>query len=161
MYFAFRSGVPGYPDVCTLPSEVTDFAVPDLLAGRTPPIADLLRGLIPWDQPIDRIAPDQLTLPSGRRVRIRYPEVTDYPSDAEAPIPPPVVATKLQDCFGLMESPRVAGVKVQFHLLSPAQRPLAVTDDLGSFWSGPYHSVRAEMRGRYPKHSWPENPEQG
>jgi len=69
-----------------------------------------------------------------------------------------VVATKLQNCFGLRESPIIAGRTVQFHLLSPAQRPVAVTDDLASFWDGPYQGVRKDMRGRYPKHDWPENP---
>ena len=71
-----------------------------------------------------------------------------------------MVAVKLQECFGLVESPRLAGgrVPVLVHLLSPARRPLAVTGDLTSFWSGPYTQVRAEMRGRYPRHPWPEDP---
>ena len=70
----------------------------------------------------------------------------------------PVVRVKLQECFGLAHSPVVAGVRVQFHLLSPAGRELAVTDDLESFWNGPYVEVRKEMRGRYPKHPWPLDP---
>ena len=65
---------------------------------------------------------------------------------------------KLQECFGLAESPTLCGQRVLFHLLSPAGRPLAVTDDLASFWSGPYSQVRADMRGRYPKHPWSEDP---
>ena len=69
-----------------------------------------------------------------------------------------VLATKLQDVFGLNESPEIAGQRIQFHLLSPAGRPLAVTDDLASFWAGPYQGVRKDMRGRYPKHAWPEDP---
>ena len=71
-----------------------------------------------------------------------------------------MVAVKLQECFGWAETPHLAGGKVAvlFHLLSPAGRPLAVTDDLASFWSGPYTQVRSEMRGRYPKHPWPEDP---
>ena len=92
-------------------------------------------------------------MPSGSRIRIAYPPHDD-------PTARPVVAVKLQECFGWAETPRLAGgrVPVLFHLLSPAGRPLAVTDDLASFWSGPYAQVRAEMRGRYPKHPWPEDP---
>ena len=71
-----------------------------------------------------------------------------------------MVAVKLQECFGLTETPRLADGRapVVFHLLSPAQRPLAVTDDLASFWAGAYVHVRAENRGRYSKHPWPEDP---
>lgn len=92
------------------------------------------------------LAPTHLTVPSGNRHRIDYAEAR------------PVVRVKLQECFGLDTSPELCGVPVQFHLLSPAGRPLAVTDDLASFWSGPYAQVRAEMRGRYPRHPWPEDP---
>jgi ATP-dependent helicase HrpB len=87
-----------------------------------------------------------LTVPSGRDVAI------DYSGDR------PTVSVKLQECFGLHESPVVCGQPVLFHLLSPAGRPLAVTDDLASFWAGPYQGVRSDMRGRYPKHPWPEDP---
>ena len=67
---------------------------------------------------------------------------------------------KLQECFGLAESPRLLDGRLPllFHLLSPAGRELAITADLASFWDGPYRQVRAEMRGRYPKHPWPEDP---
>ena len=95
---------------------------------------------------MDELAPARLSVPSGSQPRI------DYSTER------PVVRVKLQECFGLAESPECAGVRVQFHLLSPAGRPLAVTDDLKSFWCGPYASVRADMRGRYPKHPWPEDP---
>ena len=90
---------------------------------------------------------------SGSRARVDYPAADD-------PEGRPVVSVKLQECFGWAASPTVADgrVPVLFHLLSPAGRPLAVTDDLASFWSGPYAQVRAEMRGRYPKHPWPEDP---
>lgn len=112
-----------------------------------------LRRLLPWPEAarLDELAPERLAVPSGRGVRIDYPAVDD--PDAR-----PVVAVKLQECFGWAQSPEVAGVPVQFHLLSPAGRPLAVTGDLASFWSGAYAQVRAEMRGRYPKHPWPEDP---
>jgi ATP-dependent helicase HrpB len=98
------------------------------------------------------LVPERILVPSGTQERISYPEVDD---DG-----PPVLAVKLQKCFGWAESPLLAGgrTRLQFHLLSPAGRPLAVTDDLASFWSGPYAQVRAEMRGRYPRHPWPEDP---
>ncbi|MFV0433908.1 MAG: ATP-dependent RNA helicase [Leucobacter sp.] len=81
----------------------------------------------------------------------------DTAAEREAP---PIVAVKLQEVFGLAESPRLVDgrVPILFHLLSPARRPLAITGDLASFWSGPYQQVRREMRGRYSKHPWPEDP---
>ena len=131
----------------------------DALATGTPTtridLAPALRRLLPWPAAteFETLAPERLEVPSGSRVRIQYPAHDD-------PTARPVVAVKLQECFGWAETPRLAGgrVPVLFHLLSPAGRPLAVTDDLASFWSGPYAQVRAEMRGRYPKHPWPEDP---
>lgn len=118
-------------------------------------LAEPLRRLLPWPEAgrLGELAPETLEVPSGSRVRIDYPEADD---DAGRP----VVAVKLQECFGWDQTPRLVDgrVPVLFHLLSPARRPLAVTDDLASFWSGPYAQVRAEMRGRYPKHPWPEDP---
>lgn len=150
MKYLHARGVEGYPDLTDgLPEEVTSFAAADLAKGRTPDITGLLRGLIPWNKPIDEHAPEHMRLPSGRNATITYPE---NPQTA------PVIATRLQDAFGLFASPKIAGLPVQFHLLSPAGRPLAVTDDLASFWDGPYQGVRKDMRGRYPKHKWPENP---
>ena len=113
-----------------------------------------LERLLPWPDAarFGALAPVRLEVPSGSAVRLDYP-----PVDEDAP---PVLAVKLQECFGWAQTPRVAGgrVPVLLHLLSPARRPLAVTADLESFWSGPYRQVRAEMRGRYPKHPWPEDP---
>ncbi|MGP6170643.1 ATP-dependent helicase HrpB [Microbacterium sp. A204] len=118
-------------------------------------LASALRRLLPWPaaSAFDSLAPERLEVPSGSRARITYPPLDD-------PTARPFVAVKLQECFGWAETPRLVGgrVPVLFHLLSPAGRPLAVTDDLASFWSGPYSQVRAEMRGRYPKHPWPEDP---
>lgn len=107
-----------------------------------------LQRLLPWPEAthLDDLAPECLPVPSGRDAAI------DWSGDR------PVVHIKLQECFGLAKSPEYCGHRVQFHLLSPAGRPLAVTDDLASFWSGPYAGVRADMRGRYPKHPWPEDP---
>jgi len=131
----------------------------DALASGTPAgrlnLASALRRLLPWPAAadLDELAPERLEVPSGSRIRIAYPPLDD-------PGARPVVAVKLQECFGWAETPRLVNgrVPVLFHLLSPAGRPLAVTDDLASFWSGPYAQVRAEMRGRYPKHPWPEDP---
>ncbi len=125
---------------------------------RSVRVADALRRLLPWPDAarLDELVPRRLDVPSGNTARIDYPEVWD---EAE-PEQPPVVAVKLQECFGWAETPRVADgrVPVQFHLLSPGKATLAITEDLASFWSGPYAQVRAEMRGRYPKHPWPEDP---
>lgn len=117
-------------------------------------LADPLRRLVPWQEAgrLDLLAPERLAVPSGSRIRLDYPA-----ADEDAAV---VCAVKLQECFGLATSPTIADghARILFHLLSPAGRPLAVTDDLASFWSGPYAQVRAEMRGRYPKHPWPEDP---
>ena len=103
---------------------------------------------LPWPEAgrMDELAPEQLEVPSGSAPKIHYETGR------------PIVRVKLQECFGLAESPTIAGQKVLFHLLSPAGRELAVTDDLKSFWDGPYQGVRKDMRGRYPKHPWPEDP---
>jgi ATP-dependent helicase HrpB len=97
---------------------------------------------------VDDLAPERLEVPSGNRHRV------DYAVD------PPVLAVKLQEVFGATETPTVGGgrVPVVLHLLSPAGRPLQITQDLVSFWRGAYSEVRADMRGRYPKHPWPEDP---
>ena len=110
------------------------------------PTQQALRNALPWQEDIDKVAPAVLRLPNGHGGRL------DYSSGR------PVLAMKLQRMFGTDAVPRIAGVPVVLHLLSPAGRPLAVTSDLASFWEGPYLQVRKEMRGRYPKHPWPEDP---
>jgi ATP-dependent helicase HrpB len=157
-----------WPDVSepALLARLDDWLGPELeklAAGTATSAIDLtdpLRRLLPWPEAakLTELAPETLEVPSGSHVRIDYPDVPDHAgADAGGR---PVVAVKLQECFGWAETPRLVGgrVPVLFHLLSPARRPLAVTDDLASFWSGPYAQVRAEMRGRYPKHPWPEDP---
>src|SRR5690606_1047644 len=144
-----------WPDVsdAALLTDLDSWLAPevDALASGTPAgrlhLAAPLRRLLPWPAAtnLDALAPERLEVPSGSRIRIAYPPLDE-------PTARPVVAVKLQECFGWAETPRLVDgrVPVLFHLLSPAGRPLAVTDDLASFWSGPYAQVRAEMRGRYP-----------
>jgi ATP-dependent helicase HrpB len=98
---------------------------------------------------IDRVAPSHLQVPSGSRVAIDYATAGN-----------PSLSVKLQELFGLTETPRVGGGKtpVTIHLLSPAGRPLAVTQDLRSFWQNTYPEIRKQLRARYPKHPWPEDP---
>jgi ATP-dependent helicase HrpB len=100
-------------------------------------------------QALDELAPTHLTVPSGSRIRLDY-------CGGELP----VLAVKLQELFGLAETPTIAGgrVAVLLHLLSPAGRPIQVTRDLKGFWDGSYHQVKKELKGRYPKHPWPDDP---
>lgn len=111
---------------------------------------EALRRLIPWSQAgrLDELAPDRIEVPTGSHIRVDY--------GAEQPALP----VKLQEVFGWRQAPRIAEgrVPVVLHLLSPAGRPAAVTGDLESFWQNGYPQVRAELRGRYPKHPWPEDP---
>lgn len=95
---------------------------------------------------LDRFAPRQIRLASGRTVKLDYSQST------------PILAARVQDLFGETTTPLVGGRPVQVHLLSPAGRPVQITTDLEGFWSGSWHQVRKEMAGRYPKHPWPEKP---
>ncbi|WP_299311823.1 ATP-dependent helicase HrpB [uncultured Halomonas sp.] len=118
------------------------------------PLARLLLDTLDWAlrSRLETLAPERLAVPSGASHRV------DYAPCLEGK--PPVLAVKLQECFGWQASPRIADGReaVLLHLLSPARRPLQVTADLASFWAGGYPEVRKEMRGRYPKHPWPEDP---
>ncbi len=113
-------------------------------------LAALLRNRLTWQQRqrLDDLAPERMRIPSGAEVRLDYGEEV------------PVLAVRLQELFSMLETPRIAGgrVAVKVALLSPAGRPLAITQDLAGFWRGGYQQVRAETRGRYPKHAWPEDP---
>jgi ATP-dependent helicase HrpB len=124
-------------------SRASDFSRIDL--------SSAIRALIPWDmqQALDRQAPTHLEVPSESRIRV------DYGAGD-----PPVLAARLQEMFGLTETPRIMDgrVPVLIHLLSPAGRPLQVTQDLAGFWTRSYAQVKAEMKGRYPKHHWPDDP---
>ena len=115
-------------------------------------ILDLLRGMLSWDllQMAERFAPSAIEVPTGSKINL------EYFHDGKAP----VLAVRLQEMFGQMETPTVNEGRnpVLIHLLSPAYRPAAVTQDLRSFWQNAYSDVRKDLRGRYPKHSWPEDP---
>jgi ATP-dependent helicase HrpB len=114
-------------------------------------LAEILRSMLSWQQRerLDVFAPTHLTVPTGSRIAIDY-------SDPSAP----TLAVRLQELFGLTETPRVGNgvVPVTLELLSPAHRPVQVTRDLAGFWRSSYFEVRRELRGRYPRHEWPEDP---
>ncbi|QSF53239.1 ATP-dependent helicase HrpB [Brevundimonas fontaquae] len=111
-------------------------------------LAEALRGLIPWDlqRRLDELAPARLVTPLGSAA-------IDYAAEGG-----PRVDIRVQELFGVTTHPTVGGVPLTLALLSPARRPVQVTKDLPRFWSGSWAAVRAEMRGRYPRHPWPENP---
>ena len=157
--FLHRTDGASWPDV-------SDAALLDRLEGWLAPHAARLRGLadlgridftslqladLSWQQrqALDSDAPTHIEVPSGSRLPIDY-------GDPESP----VLAVRLQEMFGLAETPRIARgrVPLTLHLLSPAHRPVQVTRDLGGFWRSSYHDVRKDLRGRYPKHAWPEDP---
>jgi ATP-dependent helicase HrpB len=152
---------PSWPDVsdAALHETLGTWLGPYL--GRARSLADIARvdlagallATLPWDRraAIDDLAPTHIVVPSGSRIPIDY-------SDASAP----VLAVRLQEMFGLADTPRIARgtVPLTVHLLSPAHRPVQVTRDLAGFWRTSYFDVRKEMRGRYPKHYWPDDPMQ-
>ncbi|WP_457644934.1 ATP-dependent helicase C-terminal domain-containing protein [Pseudomonas monsensis] len=113
-------------------------------------LSSIVRNLLPWPLPqkLDELAPHHLSVPSGSSVRLDYSES------------PPILAVRLQELFGLAETPRIAGGRqvVKLHLLSPARRPVQVTQDLANFWRSTYAEVKKDLKGRYPKHYWPDDP---
>ncbi|BFM15644.1 ATP-dependent helicase HrpB [Maricurvus nonylphenolicus] len=113
-------------------------------------LKNILAARLPWPLPqtLDEQAPLRYPVPSGSNITIDYTQN------------PPVLAVKLQEMFGCQETPTIANgrIALMVHLLSPAQRPLQVTQDLAGFWRGSYEDVKKEMKGRYPKHPWPDNP---
>lgn len=119
-------------------------------------LGDALKAALPWErrQAIDRHAPTRISVPSGLERAITYALDHD-----QQPLPP-VLAVKLQELFGLAETPRVADgrIPLTLHLLSPGGRPLQVTQDMKSFWATTYPDVKKEMKGRYPRHPWPDDP---
>ncbi|HYG57958.1 MAG TPA: ATP-dependent helicase C-terminal domain-containing protein, partial [Symbiobacteriaceae bacterium] len=149
----------GWPDVSdqALMATLADWLGPHLFGlksrddlQRLRP-GEILEAMVPWEQRryLDEGAPTHVSVPSGSRIPIDY-------SDPDAP----VLAVRLQEMFGLADTPRIAHgrVPLTLHLLSPAHRPVQVTRDLASFWRTAYFEVRKDLRGRYPKHYWPEDP---
>ena len=145
----------GWPE---FDDEALGDVVADACAGRRTveevrgtPLVPLLRARLPHPKGglMDELAPEALAVPSGNRVRLVYEAGR-----------PPVLAVRLQELFGLAQTPRVAGgrVGVLLHLLGPNYRPVQVTDDLASFWATTYFQVRKDLRARYPRHSWPDDP---
>ncbi|MBW8771117.1 MAG: ATP-dependent helicase HrpB [Gemmatimonadetes bacterium] len=151
--------VPGWPDVAdtALIASAHDWLLPHLTGLRRRDqvealdLSALLLSRVSWQQraELDRLAPVSVEVPSGSSIRVDY-------SDPLAP----VLAVRLQELFGLTETPAIAGgeVRLTLHLLSPAHRPVQVTRDLAGFWQSSYFEVRRELRGRYPKHEWPDDP---
>jgi ATP-dependent helicase HrpB len=111
-------------------------------------LRDALRSRLGWKRAaaFDTLVPEHLTTPAGSSRAVDY-------SSGE-----PVVEVRIQEIFGLAETPRILGLPVVLRLLSPGSRPLQTTKDLGSFWRGTWTEIRKEMRGRYPRHYWPEDP---
>jgi ATP-dependent helicase HrpB len=113
-------------------------------------LSNIVHNLLPWPLPqrLDELAPHHLSVPSGSSIRLDYSEQ------------PPILAVRLQELFGLAETPRIAGGRqvVKLHLLSPARRPVQVTQDLANFWRSTYAEVKKDLKGRYPKHYWPDDP---
>ena len=113
-------------------------------------LSNIVHNLLQWPLPqrLDELAPHHLSVPSGSSIRLDYSEQ------------PPILAVRLQELFGLAETPRIAGGRqvVKLHLLSPARRPVQVTQDLANFWRSTYAEVKKDLKGRYPKHYWPDDP---
>lgn len=115
-------------------------------------MCDVIWGMLGYDlqQAVNRIAPSHLEVPTGSRIKVEYRQGTDIPA----------IRVRLQECFGMTDTPRIDGgrVPVLMDLLSPGYKSVQLTSDLKSFWDNTYFEVRKELRRRYPKHSWPDNP---
>jgi ATP-dependent helicase HrpB len=128
-----------------------------------PALADALRGALqyPLDRLLDQHAPESIEVPTGNRIKLEYPlPPIENPKSKIETVPPPILAVRLQELFGLLDTPRIAAgrVPVLLHLLSPGYKPMQITSDLRSFWSSAYFEVRKDLRVKYPKHKWPDDP---
>ncbi|MCA9564475.1 MAG: ATP-dependent helicase HrpB, partial [Myxococcales bacterium] len=142
----------------SIDEEAVRALLPTLAAGETSfasmrrkPFVEMLLGLLdyPSQAALEQHMPERIEVPSGSRIRLDY-----------EPGKPPVLAVRIQEMFGLAETPTVAGgrLRVMLHLLAPNMRPQQVTQDLAGFWARTYPDVRKDLRGRYPKHDWPDDP---
>jgi ATP-dependent helicase HrpB len=158
-FVAAHAPPPSWPDPSDafLLERIDEWLAPSLMTARRlrdverVDLVAALGGLLDWRQrrELDDLAPTHVVVPSGSRIPIDY-------TDPQVP----ALAVRLQEVFGLQETPRVLGgrVALTMHLLSPAHRPVQVTRDLAGFWRTSYFDVRKDLRGRYPKHEWPEDP---
>jgi ATP-dependent helicase HrpB len=150
--------VPGMPDMSddALMATLDDWLLPHLEGVRSSAdwgrfdLLNALRGMLDWDQMqrLDRATPSHFTTPLGRRIAI------DYDGDA------PQITLRIQEMFGQTAHPMVGDTPLRVTLLSPGQKPVQVTQDIPGFWATSYADVRRDMRGRYPRHPWPEDPTQ-
>jgi ATP-dependent helicase HrpB len=159
MMFMHKLEPGDWPDVSDthLADELEDWLLPHLYGLRNGEdlkrlhVADLLEALLPWSKrrELEELVPTHIVVPSGSRIPIDY-------GDPGAP----VLAVRLQEMFGLSETPAIGRGRVPLtvHLLSPAHRPVQVTRDLASFWREAYFEVKKDLKGRYPKHYWPDDP---
>jgi len=151
-----RDSIGGLPDLsdATLLEGLEDWLLPYLKGVKTAQdwkrfdMLEALRAQLSWEQmqALDRAAPAHFTTPLGRRIPI------DYGSD------PPEITLRLQEMFGQTTHPVVGGTRLRVTLLSPGHKPVQTTTDIPGFWDSSYAEVRKEMRGRYPRHPWPEDP---
>ncbi len=149
-----------WPDVSDnhLLATATEWLTPFLITVSKPSdflrldVTEILSAILPWElsNKLDKLAPRKITVPSGSMIHLNYSLMGETPT----------IEVRLQEMFGLLETPTIndGRTKIMLHLLSPGYKPVQVTQDLRSFWKTTYHDVRKELRARYPKHSWPEDP---
>lgn len=159
LQFAHQYLAEHFPDVsdAALEASLEDWLAPQLAEARRwrdlsrADLSEALLSRLPWNLRVrlDAVAPTHVEVPSGSRIRVDYTDAAQ-----------PVLAVKLQECFGLLETPRLAEgrVPLTMRLLSPAGRPVQVTKDLASFWRHGYFDVKRDLKGRYPRHPWPDDP---
>lgn len=150
----------GWPDVSTKnllasPEEWLSSWLSTIRTGsalRKLNLYQVLKGILSWEQQqmLETLAPETITVPTGSKIHLKYA------ADGSAP----VLAVRLQEIFGMADTPQVAGdqIPVIMHLLSPGYKPVQITRDLRSFWNNTYFEVRKDLKGRYPKHAWPDDP---